>query len=639
MSDEQLRSKGYSEEQIAAFKELRNTADKLGIPLNKFIDNLDEINGRWLLLNSFKNIGTALSKIFSSIGQAWKEIFDPINSDQIFNIIAAFHKFTASLIMNKDTTDDLKRTFKGLFAIIDIIRTVAGGGLKIAFKVLSKILGAFDTNVLDLTGNIGDAIVKFRDWLFENNKIVKAFDKIIDKIPAAIKVVKEWIDAFLELPIVQKAIDGIKDGFDKFKEIGKNVIEGLKNGLSDGISSIPDMLLELGRKMLSTICDVLGIESPSKEFFEIGKNIILGLYNGIKEMLSKLWDLLKSIGSKMIDIFNKIEWDKIFAVGISIAMVATIYKFAKAFETLVDVLDSFAGMFDGVKNVLNNTSKVLNSFALNIKAKALKDIAISIAILVGAIIALTFFDTKDLWKAVGVVAALAAILVGLAWATDKIANSSVSIGKNGASINNLKAGLLAIGGALLLLAVTVKLIGSLDPDQAKQGFIGLAGLIVAIAAVFAAYGLLVKGKAAQNIDKAGKMLVKLSISLLLLVAVVKLVGKLEWSEMIKGAAFLGGFLAFLTLFMLISKIGKDRVIEKIGKSILKISIALLLLVIVVKLVSKLDYGEMIKGAAFLGGFLAFLTLFVLISKIGGKEIPKIGRTLLAISTSLLILDS
>ena len=189
--------------------------------------------------------------------------------------------------MNKDTADDLKRTFKGLFAIIDIIRTIAGGGLKIAFKVLSKILGAFDMNVLDLTGNIGDAIAKFRDWLFENNKIVKVFDKIIDKIPAAIKVVKEWIDAFLELPIVQKAIDGVKDDLSNFKEIGKNVIKGLKNGLSDGISSIPDMLLELGRKMLSTICDVLGIESPSKEFFEIGKNIILGLYNGIKDTLSK----------------------------------------------------------------------------------------------------------------------------------------------------------------------------------------------------------------------------------------------------------------------------------------------------------------------------------------------------------------
>ena len=675
MSDEQLRSKGYSEEQIAAFKELRNTADKLGIPLNKFIDNLDEINGRWLLLNSFKNIGTALSKIFSSIGQAWKEIFDPINSDQIFNVIAAFHKFTASLIMNKDTADDLKRTFKGLFAIIDIIRTIAGGGLKIAFKVLSKILGAFDMNVLDLTGNIGDAIVKFRDWLFENNKIVKAFDKIIEKIPAAIKVVKEWIDAFLELSLVQKAIDGIKDGINKFKEIGKNVIEGLKNGLSDGISSIPDMLLELGRKMINTIKNVLGIHSPSTEFFEIGRNIIEGLVNGIVYAVSGLWKLLKFIGSKIInfiknidfgnvknkgkngletiidffgnmfsklkDMFSEIDLQKIFAAAIGIGTIMSIKKFSDGLTTIGKALDKITKPLSGLGDMFTNigiaVKKLSKSMSTRLKAAALKDIAISIAILAGAIIALTFIEPDKLWESVYVVMALAGILVALAVATELTSKASIKIGKSGASANNLKAGLLAIGGALLLLAVTVKLIGSLDPDQAKRGFIGLGGLIVAIASVFAAYGLLVKGKAAQNIDKAGKMLVKLSISLLLLVAVVKLIGKLEWSEMIKGAAFLGGFLAFLTLFMLISKIGKDRVIEKIGKSILKISIALLLLVIVVKLVSKLDYGEMIKGAVFLGGFLAFLTLFVLISKIGGKEIPKIGRTLLAISTSLLIL--
>ena len=636
MSDEQLRSKGYSEEQIAAFKELRNTADKLGIPLNKFIDNLDEINGRWLLLNSFKNIGTALSKIFSSIGQAWKEIFDPINSDQIFNVIAAFHKFTASLIMNKDTADDLKRTFKGLFAIIDIIRTIAGGGLKIAFKVLSKILGAFDMNVLDLTGNIGDAIVKFRDWLFENNKIVKAFDKIIDKIPGAIKVVKEWINAFLELPIVQKAIEGVKDGLSSFKEIGKNVIEGLKNGLSDGISSIPNILLEIGRKMLSTIKDVLGIHSPSWKFFEIGKNAILGLYNGIKEMLSKLWELLKSIGSKMIDIFNKIEWDKVFAVGISIAMVATIYKFAKAFETLIGVFEKFGGMFDGVKNVLNSTSKVLNSFALNIKAKALKDIAISIAILVGAIIALTFFDTKELWKAVGVVAALAAILIGLAWATDKIASSSVSIGKNGASINNLKAGLLAIGGALLLLAVTVKLIGSLDPEQAEQGFRGLAYLIVAVAAVFIAYGKLVKGKSAQNIDKAGKMLLKMSVSLLILVAVVKLIGKLTVGEIVKGVAFLIAFSLFVGILIEVTKTsGKN--IDKVGGMLLKLTISMLLLIAVIKLVSKLTPAEMVKGILFAYAFSLFVLALVTIAKKANKDMPKVGSMLIAMSTSMLIM--
>lgn len=674
MSDEQLRSKGYSEEQIAAFKELRNTADKLGIPLNKFIDNLDEINGRWLLLNSFKNIGTALSKIFSSIGQAWKEIFDPINSDQIFNVIAAFHKFTASLIMNKDTADDLKRTFKGLFAIIDIIRTIAGGGLKIAFKVLSKILGAFDTNVLDLTGNIGDAIVKFRDWLFENNKIVKVFDKIINKIPAAIKVVKEWIDAFLELPIVQKAIDGIKDGFDKFKEIGKNVIEGLKNGLSDGISSIPDMLLELGRKMLSTIKNVLGIHSPSTEFFEIGKNIIEGLINGIVYAVSGLWKLLKFIGSKIInfiknidfgnvknkgengletiidffgnmfsklkDMFSEIDLQKIFAAAIGIGTIMSIKKFSDGLTTIGKALDKITKPLSGLGDMFTNigiaVTKLSKSMSTRLKAAALKDIAISIAILAGAIIALTFIEPDKLWEAVYVVTALAGILVALAVATELISKASIKIGKGGVSANNLKAGLLAIGGTLLLLAITVKLIGSLDPEQAEQGFRGLAYLIIAVAAVFAAYGLLVKGKAAQNIDKAGKMLLKMSISLLILVAVVKLIGGLNVSEIVKGVAFLITFSLFVGILVEVTKTSSKN-IDKVGGMLLKLTISMLLLIAVIKLVNKLTPAEMIKGVLFAYAFSLFVLALVTIAKNANRDMPKVGSMLLAMSTSMLIM--
>ena len=74
MTEEQMRSKGYTDEQIAAFKELGETADKLGMPLNEFIDNMDKITGRWLLINSFKNIGQSIIKVFKAIGDAWKEV-------------------------------------------------------------------------------------------------------------------------------------------------------------------------------------------------------------------------------------------------------------------------------------------------------------------------------------------------------------------------------------------------------------------------------------------------------------------------------------------------------------------------------------------------------------------------------------
>ena len=83
MTEEQMRSKGYTAEQIDAFKELGKTADKLGMPLDEFIDNMDEINGRWLLLHSFENIGTSLINIFTTL----------IGYEQIIGIICFIFYF------------------------------------------------------------------------------------------------------------------------------------------------------------------------------------------------------------------------------------------------------------------------------------------------------------------------------------------------------------------------------------------------------------------------------------------------------------------------------------------------------------------------------------------------------------------
>src|SRR5699024_762512 len=171
MSDEELKSLGYTEKQIAAFQELRDTAEQLGLPLDTFIMKMDEINGRWLLWNSFANVGKALGKVFGAIGEAWRDVFDPISADQIFDAIAAVHRFTASLIMNKDTAEDLRNTFRGLFAILDLVTTVLGGGIKIGFKVLNAVLRAFGTSLLKVTGTIGNAIYHIKKFVFETNPL------------------------------------------------------------------------------------------------------------------------------------------------------------------------------------------------------------------------------------------------------------------------------------------------------------------------------------------------------------------------------------------------------------------------------------------------------------------------------------
>ena len=653
MTEEQMRSKGYTDEQIKAFKELGKTADKLGLPLGEFIDNIDEINGRWLLLHSFENIGTSLINVFKGIGQAWKETFEPMSGDDLFNIIAGFHKFTQTIKFAGDDVDKFKRTFKGLFALLDIVSTIAGGGLKLAFNGLTAILGAFDMNVLDLTANLGDMLVKFRDFLFDNKLINNGIESIASGVKMAAEALRDLYETIKNLPKVQEFFEKLENI--DLSKIGKNVIEGFKNGLKDGITSIPGILIEIGTALLNAIKGVLGIHSPSTEMYDVGSNAILGLVNGLKDGAGKVWGAISDIGSKMLEWIKGFDLSKAFSLGVSIALLVTVKK-------MVGILDNITAPLVGVGNVLSGAgkvlsesarsiskvienfakieksfSKVINAKAFQMRAEAIRNIAISLAILAGSVYLLAQLDASKLWSAVGAITVLAAVLVALAFAMNKLTEASATIDKNGVNISGFKTGLLSIGIALLLMAATVKTIGSLDPDQAKQGFIGLAGLVGSIVLVFAAFGQLVKGKSAQNIDKAGKMLRNMALTLLMMVTVCKLAGLLSTEEMLKGAGFAAAFLVFTVSLAGISRIA-GRNVDKLGGSLLKISFAMVLMVGVCKLAGSLSEEEMKKGGAFAAAFLVFIGILVEITKVDqGSKLAKLGGLLLSISLSMVLM--
>ena len=149
------------------------------------------MNGRWLLINSFKNIGQGLITVIKAIGSAWRDIFPAMQAEQLFNLIAGFHKLTTRMKVSDETAKKIRRTFKGLFAALDIILTVVSGPLKIGFKILQQLLSAFDLTIFDLTANIGDAIVKFRDWIdyvFDMSGVFEMISPYIAKFIETIKL-------------------------------------------------------------------------------------------------------------------------------------------------------------------------------------------------------------------------------------------------------------------------------------------------------------------------------------------------------------------------------------------------------------------------------------------------------------------
>lgn len=616
LSEEEMRAKGYTEDQINAFKELKTTAEKLGIPLNDFIDNMDQINGRWLLLQSFVNIGKSISAVVGSIGKAWTDLHGALSvddlGDKLFNAIGAFHSFTASLIPTDETLGKLERTFKGVFAILDIISTVAGGTAKFAFRGLNTVLNAFDLDLLDVTAGIGDAAVAFRDFLFSNDLVNKGFEALGSGVKMAVEAFTDLVDAIENIPQVQEFIENFKNI--DWSEIGSNVVEGLKNGLEAGISSVPDILIEIGQSMLSAIKGVLGIHSPSTEMYDIAKNAIAGLVNGLKDGITDAASALNDVGSNLLSEARKLDWGRIFTIGsIGASVIAGIVTINK----LINVMDKFATPFEKFGKILGTVNEsiktITESFSKNLKAKAfktraegIKSMAIAIGILAASIYALAQLDQGALARSVAAVVVLSRILVVLALVVNKLSKATVTLDSEGRALklDGLKTGLAGIGVALLMLAAVVKIMGGMKPDEMMQGFIGLAGVIVAISIVLKTFGKCVKGESAKNIDKAGIMIKKMSVALILMVAAIKLIGLLSAEDLVKGIAFMGVFIVFTGLLSAVTRLS-GKGVSKLGGMMAKMAIAMALMVGVCKLAGMLSAEEMIKGAVFALGFIIF----------------------------------
>ena len=643
-----------------ALKETTSVNGKLSSDVFELAKNIDEIGGRQHIIDGFKNAFKGLTSICRAVGKAWESVFPPSSveerSETILKMTESFQNLTKKLIPNKKTLDNITKTFKGLFALLDIITTITGGGLKLAFKGLSAILGAFDMSVLDLTANLGDMIVKFRDFLFDNKFINNGLDALASGVETAAEALQDLYETIKDLPEVQEFFEKLNDI--DLSEIGENVIKGFEKGLKDGITSIPGILIEIGKELLSAIKGVLGIHSPSTEMYDVGKYSIEGLINGLKDGAKDVWDTLSDIGSKFLEKIKEFDWSKAFALGVSITLLATVKKMVGVLDNITAPLAGVGDVLSGVGKVLSTSaksiSKVINNFALiekgfaknlnarafQTRAEAIQKLSISLAILAGSVYLLAQLNTKKLRIAVGAIIALSAVLVVLAIAMDKLSSASMVFdGKDKTfKASGIKTSLLSLGVVLLLMAAVVKMIGSMDTDQYTQGMFGLIGLVAAIALVFAAFGQLVKGKSAKHIHKAGKMLKSMAISLLIMVGVCKLVGKLSLEEILKGAGFIAAFLVFVKYLVKITKMDEKEQIAKLSGLLLSISISMALMIGVCKLVGSLSSEDIKKGAAFAIAFLVFVKFLVKITKVDeGSEVAKLGGLLLSISISMALM--
>ena len=650
LSDAELKAKGYTNEQIKAFRELAKAADKTGIPLKEFIMNIDEIDGRYLLMNSFKNLGMSLVSIFKSIGAAWRDAFPPMSGDTLFNIIAGFHKLS-TIIRGRveENADELTRTLKGLFAILDMITMVIGGGFKIAFTILKTILGAFNLDILDFTALVGDAIVKVRDWVEENNLLAKGIKFIAPYIKSAVDGIKKFIttnetiiktiDKFkTKIQEIRSSLSDWTKGLKETDNIPKYILQGLVNGIKSGAKVAIDAIVSLGTELIEGIKKILGIHSPSVVFFKIGAFIIAGLLLGIQDrvptLLRAVVDIFVSLVQRISDLFKnldigKIDLGSLFTIAMGVGSIYSIIKIAKAFEVLTKPMEVFADIGETFNKTLTKFNGVLNAFKFKIYAETLKTFAVSIAILAGSVIALTMVDPGRMWSAVGAIAALSVVLGILAAVAGKYG------GKGGVEFGKLALTLLALGVSMSLMAGAMRKIAKIKPEQAVQaigGFVVIIGSLIGLMAVVS--------KSKSGFVKLGTAFLGIASALLIMATVTKILGMMDRGQLIQGMLAIVAFSGIIVGLMAATKLlTGSKNVDKIANTIAKVGTAILMMGIVAKILGKMDRGQLIQGTLAIIAFSGIIVGLMAATKLigGSKNVDKIGKAILGISTALLMM--
>ena len=665
MSDAELKQAGFAKDEVEALRQFEEQSKKTGIPISDILNDMSLLDGRSLLLNSFKNVWEALCKVFGASGKAWRETFEPISSLDLYNAIAALHKFTSGLIISDENADKLRRTMKGLFTLFKIGGTISGGGIRFAITALSMVLKALDMDMLDLTARAGDMIVKFGDFLFENKLVEATFKGMASGVEMGINAIKEFISILKNTPQAKNFVSELENmDWDsawekigsKFKnltegglscipselfEAGENIFESFQDGLDEGNKSIISHILNFGAEIVNAITDALSTTVQASPLKSAGEKVSKNIGEGFQDGLSSMSNVI----------------EKAFPAGIAILLtlttkkaVDTIDKFAAPFEGVGDILSSSAELIEAstknIQKILKRVPKIMNAFAKQIKANAfktkaegLKEMAEGLAIMAAAVWVLAQLDTGKLWSAVGAISVLAVVLGFLYALMAKMGTLSTSISREGIKVEGLKKGFVAISTALLLMSASVKLLSTMNASEMIKGFGGLLIIVGMMAGVIVAYGAFVKEASAENIDKLGAVLKKMATSVLVLAVVAKILAGISWPDLGKSGAFIVGFGIFVAALAGITHItDKDSDPEALGNMVKSMAIALAAMVAVVKLVDGLSPEAMIKGAAFAGAFLVFVGVLAKITKCGEEDnVLDLGKLLLAISASMLIL--
>ena len=558
---------------------------------NEMLQGWKDLGGRTKLIEALKNAFEGVQSVIKPIYEAFREIFPPTTAKQLYDITENLRKFTANLKLSDTASANLKSTFKGLFAILDIVKQ-AFSAIFTAIKPLFGGLGTLGDGILGFTGGVGDAIVAFDEFI----KTSGAFQKVGEGIATVIQTI------MIALSTLKNKIK------EKFESANFEVFHSLLERIHERMAQVG----EAAGEMKSGVIVAFFVQLLSAVW-----NAVKTIGSGIVKILGELGSsLAKNLGeanfSGIIDLLNGISFGAI-AVGIT-KFVGT---FRKAIEDIGSFKESFIGILDSVRGCFE-------AYQNQLQAGTLLKIASAIAILTASLIALSLVDSEKLNVALGAITVLFADLLASMAVFNKISGQVTGVVKS-------VTAMLGIATAVLILASALKKIADLDAKQLTTGLIGVAGLTTMMVA--AAKAMSSNSKA---IIKGATQMVIFAAAIKILASVCEQLAKLDWNQLAKGLVGVGVLLAEVSLFLRTAKFSGKSITTATGIVIL--SAAIKVLASACKDFGEMKWEDIGKGLASIAVLLAEITAFTKLTG-NSQNVISTGVALIAIAAAMKILAS
>jgi phage-related protein len=580
---------------------------------NEMLGLWKDMGGREALIQSFRNGFEAIASIVRPIKDAFSEIFPPMTAERLFALTKGLESFTEKLKIGDAAAENLKNTFKGVFAILDIAGQ-AIGFLAGKMGELIKWLLPGTGSLLAFTGGIGEFLAGVSEACRAADFFNTAFNTVKDAITKVALAVREDVKSMMAAPFFQALREGVEAAAEKIREAFGKIADvfGKWSGIDlSGAKTFVD-----------------GAVSSFRPFTALG-NLLSNFFGVLKNIFEKVWPYVSKMASLAAEGFGKFAEavSGAFRTGgfeavldlVNAGLVGGIlFGIRKFIDGLGDITRNASGFTDGIKMILDGVGESLSAFTGLIKAKTLHTIAVAVAILAASLVVLSLIDPVKLTVALAGITTLFADLSAAMVLLQK--------GLAGEKLAKLGGELVLFSAAVLILSAALKSLSELSWDELARG---TAGITILIGELVAASKLL-SGESA-SMTKGGAGLIAMSAAILVLAQAVKSMSGLDWEQLAKGLAGVGALFIEVAGF---TQTVKPEKLVSTGIAMIAMGAAMKMMASAIKDMGNMGTSELVKGVSAMGGVLLEIAGFSKIIK--PEKLVSTGIAMIAIGSALLI---